>query len=137
MSYPMSLTVCLMTPPSYRGVEGAGWVSRIVSFSRKGTANNFPSYVFPKSIQSIQFNIVTMGALTVCLLSSVADPDPDPCVCGPPRSRSIRTRYRCSSGSGSGLRLRLRILLSSSKNSKQNLDFYCFVTSLGIFIFEI
>jgi hypothetical protein len=29
MSCPMSFTVCLMTPPSYRGVEGAGWVSRM------------------------------------------------------------------------------------------------------------
>ncbi len=26
--------------------------------------------------------------------------------------------------------------LSSSKNSKKNLDFYCFVTSFGLFIFE-
>jgi len=68
MSYPMSLTVCLMTLPSYRGVEGAGWVSRIVSFSRKGTANNFPSCVFPKGIQSIQVNIVKIGALKYLLL---------------------------------------------------------------------
>jgi hypothetical protein len=28
------------------------------------------------------------------------------------------------------------ILLSSSKNSKKNLDSYCFVTSLWLFIFE-
>jgi hypothetical protein len=28
------------------------------------------------------------------------------------------------------------ILLSASKNSKKNLDFYCFVTSFGLFIFE-
>jgi hypothetical protein len=28
------------------------------------------------------------------------------------------------------------ILLSSSKNSKKNLDPYCFVTSFGLFIFE-
>jgi hypothetical protein len=28
------------------------------------------------------------------------------------------------------------ILLSSSKNSKKNLDSYCFVTSFGLFIFE-
>jgi hypothetical protein len=27
------------------------------------------------------------------------------------------------------------ILLSSSKNSKKNLDSYCFVTSFGLFIF--
>jgi hypothetical protein len=31
---------------------------------------------------------------------------------------------------------RIRILLSSSKNSKKNLDSYCFVTSFGLFIFE-
>jgi hypothetical protein len=30
----------------------------------------------------------------------------------------------------------VRILLSSRKNSKKNLDFYCFVTSFGLFIFE-
>jgi hypothetical protein len=30
----------------------------------------------------------------------------------------------------------IRILLSSSKNSKKNLDSYCFVTSFGLFIFE-
>ncbi len=28
------------------------------------------------------------------------------------------------------------IFLSSSKNSKKNLDSYCFVISLGLFIFE-
>ncbi len=31
---------------------------------------------------------------------------------------------------------RIRILLSSSKNSRKNLDFYFFVTSLWLFIFE-
>ncbi len=30
----------------------------------------------------------------------------------------------------------IRILLSASKNSKKNLDSYCFVTSFGLFIFE-
>jgi hypothetical protein len=45
-------------------------------------------------------------------------------------------------GSGAlvGIRMcwasRIRILLSSSKNSKKNLDFYCFETSLWLFIFE-
>jgi hypothetical protein len=29
-----------------------------------------------------------------------------------------------------------RILLSSNKNSKKNLDSYCFVTSFGLSIFE-
>jgi hypothetical protein len=33
-------------------------------------------------------------------------------------------------------RIRLRILISSSKNSKKNLDSYCFVTSFGLFVFE-
>jgi hypothetical protein len=32
--------------------------------------------------------------------------------------------------------IRIRILLSSSKSSKKNLDFYGFVTSFGLFIFE-
>ncbi len=37
----------------------------------------------------------------------------------------IRFRIRYSQ-----VRIRLRILPSSNKNSKKNLDFYCFVTSL-------
>ncbi len=32
--------------------------------------------------------------------------------------------------------IRIRILLSSSKNSKKNIDSYCVVTSLWLFIFE-
>ncbi len=51
---------------------------------------------------------------------SVPDPDPDPLVRGmdpdPDPDHSI-------------------ILLSSNKNSKKNLDCYCFVTSFGLFIF--
>jgi hypothetical protein len=43
------------------------------------------------------------------------DPDPDPRVRGT---------------------LWIRILISSSKNSKKNLDFYCFVTLFCLFIFE-
>ncbi len=51
----------------------------------------------------------------------------------------------CGSGSESGsicfwtswIRIWIRILLSSSKNSKKNLDSYCFVTSFRLFIFEI
>ncbi len=31
---------------------------------------------------------------------------------------------------------RIRILQSSSKNSKKNINYYCFVTSLWLFIFE-
>ncbi len=34
------------------------------------------------------------------------------------------------------IRIRLRILLSLSKYSKKNLDFYCFVTSFWLFIVE-
>ncbi len=33
-------------------------------------------------------------------------------------------------------RIRIRLLLSSNKNSKKNLDFYSFVTFLGLFVFE-
>jgi hypothetical protein len=52
--------------------------------------------------------------------------------------------YQCC-GSGSGSTgstcfwvswIRIRILLSLSKYSKKNLDFYCFVTSFWLFIFE-
>jgi hypothetical protein len=34
------------------------------------------------------------------------------------------------------IRIRLRALLSSGKNSKKNLDSYCFVTSFGLFILD-
>jgi hypothetical protein len=50
----------------------------------------------------------------VCVLQ---DPDPDPLVRGMDTDPSI-------------------ILLSPNKNSKKNLDSYCFVTSFGLFIFE-
>jgi hypothetical protein len=53
----------------------------------------------------------------------------DPHVFGPTRSGSISQRY----GSGSGI----RILLSSSKNSKKNLDSYFFVTSLIFWTFYL
>ncbi len=42
----------------------------------------------------------------------------------------------CGSGSVCFWASRIRILLSSIKNCKKNLDFYCFVTSFGLFIFE-
>ncbi len=49
-------------------------------------------------------------------------------------------RFGSESGFGStgfwASRVRIRILLSSSKNSKKNLDSYCFVTSFGLFIFK-
>ncbi len=58
-------------------------------------------------------------------------------------------KHCCGSGSGftastwfwaswirSRIRSRIRILLSFSKNNKKNLDFYCFVTSFWLFIFE-
>jgi hypothetical protein len=56
------------------------------------------------------------------------DPDPpDPHVFGPSGSRSISQRY----GSGS----RSWFLLTASRNSKKNLDSYCFVTSFGLFMY--
>jgi hypothetical protein len=45
----------------------------------------------------------------------------------------------CRSGPGKSICFRasrIRILLSASKNSKKNIDSYCFVTSLWLFIFE-
>jgi hypothetical protein len=56
---------------------------------------------------------------------SVADPDPDPRGFDPTGSGSGSINQRYGSGSGSGI----RILISLSKNSKKNLDIYCFVTS--------
>jgi hypothetical protein len=60
---------------------------------------------------------------------------PDPHVFGPPGSGSISQRYGSGSGSTCFWTSRIRILLSSSKNSKKNLDFFCLVTSFGLFIF--
>ena len=50
----------------------------------------------------------------------------------------LRLFWQCSgSGStGSTCFWASRILLSSSKNSKKNLNSYCFVTSFGLFVFE-
>ncbi len=45
-------------------------------------------------------------------------------------SGSISQRYGSGSGSGSGS------FYHQAKKSKKNLDFYCFVTSFGLFIFE-
>ncbi len=56
---------------------------------------------------------------------SVADPDPwDPYVFGHPRSGSVSRRYGSGTGSGSGY------FYYQVKNSKKNLDYYYFVTSL-------
>jgi hypothetical protein len=55
--------------------------------------------------------------------TSVADPDPY--VFGSPGSGSVSMRYRYRYTDPDWI----RILLSSSKNSKKNLDSYCFVTS--------
>ncbi len=51
-------------------------------------------------------------------------------VFGPPGAGTI---IICTEPS---LFVRIQILPSSSKNSKKNLDFYCFLTSLLLFIFE-
>jgi hypothetical protein len=56
--------------------------------------------------------------------------DPDPKVYWPPGSGFVSTRSEFGSSSG------VRILLSSSKNSKRNLDSYSYLTSLWFFIFE-
>ncbi len=68
-------------------------------------------------------------------LFSVPDPDPnpdppDPHVFGPPGSGSTSQRYGSGTGSGSGS------FYHQAKNSKKNLDSYCFVTSFGLFMFE-
>jgi hypothetical protein len=62
------------------------------------------------------FSLVSLRAET-----SVADPDPpDPHIFGAPGYGSGSISQRYGSGCSSG---------SLSKNSKKNLDFYCFVTS--------
>jgi hypothetical protein len=72
------------------------------------------------------------GALTIITERRVATggADLDPYVFGPPRSGSG------SVSQNSEVRNRIRILLSSSKNSKKNLDSYCSVTVLWLlFVF--
>jgi hypothetical protein len=75
--------------------------------------------------------------VVICdITTSVADPDPPPGWEKNPESgmnipdafsESLETVFSS---------VRIRILLSSSKNSKKNLDSYCFATSFGVFIFE-
>ncbi len=59
------------------------------------------------------------------LRSSVADPDPK--VLGPPGYASGSVSHKYGSGS----------FLLQSKTSKKNLEFYCFLTSLWLFISEV
>jgi hypothetical protein len=59
------------------------------------------------------------GIHRIHMFLGLLDPYPDPLV---------RSMYR--------IRFPIRILLSPSKNSKKNLDSYCFVTSFWHFIFE-
>jgi hypothetical protein len=61
---------------------------------------------------------------------SAPDPNPDP---PDPRFGPSRIRIHYSEV---WIRIRIQILLSSSKNSKKNLDSYYLVTSFGLFIFE-
>ncbi len=71
-------------------------------------------------------------AETPIIKSSVPDPDPpDPHVFGPPGTEtgSISQSLR-------GMDPDPDPDPSISKNSKKNLDSYCFVTSFGLFIFE-
>ncbi len=49
---------------------------------------------------------------------------------------SLAFMYPLQQCSGSECFWAIRILLSSSKNTKKNLDFFCFVTSLWLFIIE-
>ncbi len=80
---------------------------------------------FPRKISHIILMILILGDKLIFFLQkkmwceilfsccvSDPDPNPDPHVLSP------------------------RILLSSSKNCKENLDSYCFVTCFGLFIFE-
>ncbi len=60
-----------------------------------------------------------LPVLRIYMLLGLLDLNPDPLVW-------IRKR----------IRLQIRILLSSNKNSKKNLDSYCFVTSFRLFIFK-
>ena len=64
--------------------------------------------------------------------TSVPDPNldpPDPHVFWPPRSASTSQRYPDPALDPAPA----RILLSPSKNSKKNIDSYCFVTSLWLY----
>jgi hypothetical protein len=61
----------------------------------------------------------------VHIFLGLSDPDPDPLVRGIDPDPDLAPDLDPSI-----------ILLSSSKISKKNLDFYCFVTSFGLFIFE-
>ncbi len=65
----------------------------------------------------IHFSSVGDRIRRICMLLGLPDPHPDPLVTSTNRLR---------------IRLWPRILPSSSKNSKKNLDFHCFVTSYDL-----
>jgi hypothetical protein len=66
-------------------------------------------------------------------LTTVADPDPNP---DPSDPYVLGLLDRDPDLLVSGTIDPVRILLSSSKNSKKNLDSYCSATSVQLYIFE-
>jgi hypothetical protein len=88
------------------------------------------SYLFNlKAAAGIDFFVRSIyNLLNDCRRFLTCVADPDPYVLGPPGSASGSVCHKYVSGSGT--------FHHQAKNSKKNLDFYGFVTSLWLFIFE-
>ncbi len=85
--------------------------------------------IFPETAPASSCTIkshITHHILAHSDLSSVTDPDPN---LGPGPSEPYASWIRIHK-SEVWIRIRLRILLSPSKNTKNNLDYYCFLTSV-------
>jgi hypothetical protein len=90
----------------------AAFLRRELSKARRDTQEVVQLNVFLRAKHNWKFDIIGIVA------------NPDPYVSGPPGSGSLSQRR---------IRIRPRILLSSCKNSKKNLDSYCFVTTFMTF----
>ncbi len=110
---------------TYRGMEGG----------RHPVGKSHPTNI---GEQHAFFVFVWFGSIPPPPPTSVADPypNPDPHVFGPPGSGSGSISQKVWIRIGIRIWIRIWILLSLSKNSKKNLDFYCFVNFFWLFTFE-
>jgi hypothetical protein len=83
-------------------------------------------------VPALPFLLLTFQIEHFSTESSVADPVPDP----PDPDPRVVALWDLLDPDPDPLVRGIRILLSLSKNSKKNLDFYCFVTSFLLFSFE-
>jgi hypothetical protein len=107
-------------------VENRTWV-----LPRRHSRIEIKNSVFVQiSVWCCSFSLaVSVGAALLLPISTISNEVNSSCLFQGSGSESGSTYFWASW-------IRFRILLSSSKNSKKNLDSYYFVTSFGLFIFE-